>query len=112
MSSSETFTRLDVEERRDLLGRLEAVESGAQVRLSYDSTRSSNDQSIEARVVDHDAVALYGFTSDLKGDVFVQVWNIEAKHHEGIVIKTTGGRSTNRQPRLGELLDVEVISDE
>ncbi|MFD1601010.1 hypothetical protein ACFSBX_18920 [Halobellus rarus] len=112
MSSTETFTRLDVDERHDLLERIETIEPGARVRISYDSARSSNDQTVEARVVDQDDVALYGRTSDLKGSVYVDVWNLDAKYHAGIVVKTTGGRLSNREPSLGELLDVEVIDDE
>ncbi|WP_434521312.1 hypothetical protein [Halorubrum sp. AS12] len=112
MSSEETFTRLNIDERYDLLERLEAIDPGERVRLTYDSSRSPDDKSVEGRVMDHDEATLCARTDDLKGDVFVDEWNIEAKHYAGLVVKTTGGRSTRRQPRLGELLDVKVIDDE
>jgi len=112
MTSNETFTRLDIDERRALLERLETIDAGERVRLTYDSSRSPDDKSVEGRVVDHDDATLYARTDDLKGDVFVDEWNIESKHHAGLVVKTTGGRSSRRQPRLGELLAVEVIDDE
>lgn len=111
MRSLETFTRLDIDERRELLEHIKTIDPGEQVRISYESSRSSSDQTVQARVNGHDDVPLYGRTDDLKGDVFVDIWNIESKHHAGLVVKTTGGRTTSRQPSLGELLDVEVIDD-
>lgn len=112
MSSNETFTRLDVDERRDLLERVEAIGASERVRLTYESSRSRNDKSVDGYTTDLGDAALYARTDDLKGDVFVDVWKLEAKHYAGLVVKTTGGRNTRRQPSLGELLDVEVITDE
>ena len=110
--SNETFTELDIDERRQLRDEVEAIESGQRIRLTYDSRRSHNDQTVEVRTKTHEEVALYGYTDDLKGDIYVKIRDdLTKKHHAGLIVRTTGGRTTSRQPQLGELLSVEVIDD-
>lgn len=113
MSGVETFTELDVDERRELLEDLEAVDPGARVRLTWDSNRSRSEISVEgtAREVDTD-VPLVIRTDERKGDIVAYVWSLEDKYHSGIVAESTGSRSTRRTPTLGEVLDVEVLGDQ
>lgn len=112
MTETMTFTELDVDERRDLLERVEAIEPGDEVRVRYDSSRSDDYVEAEGQAMPASNVPLLVDTDDLKGDLFVKVLKMESRHHPGMIARTTGSAFSNQQPRLGELIDVTVLTDE
>lgn len=107
----ETYTELDVDERRDLLEDIEAIKPGDHVRLRWPSSRSSNVVEAEGVVRPSEDTPLYVRCRDRTGDIYVNVRNLENIHYAGIVAKSTGSRHSGREPTLGELLSVEVIDD-
>lgn len=113
-----TETELDVDERRALLEKLRAVDEFRDVRLTWDSNRSDRPVAIEGLAVPHDRLrgtndylVLVVETDERKGSIYVKAREkfMENPWHAPIVAYSTGGRFTNRNPRLGELLDVEVL---
>lgn len=112
---TETFTELDVDERRALEEDLEAVDPGQTVNLSWPSSRSGNTMTVTVVVVSHDGddVLLYGKTDERVGDIYVQrvSVDIDNRHHPPFVAFSTGNWGTGREPRLGELLAVEVVDE-
>lgn len=116
---TETFTELDVEERRELLEKVESLPYGENVELTYFSsrrgsgpiTRAGVTRAVEAVRDEESDIEVYVKTDELKGNIIVEVMedHMENKHHAPIVARVTNYRGRRRTKRLGELLDVEVI---
>lgn len=119
MGDPETFTELSVQERRDLREKILSTGEYRDVRLTWDSNRSSQPVSIEGKTAPLDRltggsgrnVEMVVETDERKGLVYVEVMenHMENAWHAPIVAYTTGSPASGRNPRLGELLDVEVI---
>lgn len=114
MSDTETFTELDVDERRELLEQVRDVGLGETVRLTWDSRRSDDYVSVvgvTGTYPGEEDVALYVKTNERKGRIYVKVreGHMENVYHSPIVAYSTGGTFSRRQPRLGELIDVKVL---
>lgn len=108
-TSDETHTRLNIDERQDLLETIQGFDPGDSVRIHYDSNRSSSDKIVEGTVVPSNEL-LAVRTSDLKGRLEISEWNVESTFYAGIVAYATkpGTRSKTRN-NLGEVLDVEAV---
>lgn len=118
MAEGETFTELDVAEREDLAAAVRDVELHHPVRLTWVSARSGSPVSIGGRSVPLDRlrgrmkhVELAVATDERKGTIYVEIRDkhMENAYHAPIVAHSTGSRYTSRTPRLGELLEVEVL---
>lgn len=118
MSDTETFTELDVDERRALIEDLRGVGIGEDVAVSWPSSRSTNTVTVtgktsaKAKRFDDD-VWLYVKTTERKGDLVVKVHEdmIENRYHAPVSVHITGSHYHQGNRRLGELLDVEVLDD-